>query len=64
MATISTPNYLLDQAMRRLKPTPVTVPGMGVIEKRLLATDWDQFKLAEPPAGSGLKPITRTVDRS
>ena len=57
MATISTPNYLLDQAMRRLKPTPVTVPGMGVIEKRLLATDWDQFKLAEPPAGSGLKPI-------
>jgi len=41
MATISTPNYLLDQAMRRLKPTPVTVPGMGVIEKRLLATDWD-----------------------
>lgn len=57
MATISTPNYLLDQAMRRLKPTPVTVPGMGIIEQRLRATDWDQFVLAEPPPGSGLKPI-------
>ena len=27
-ATINTPQYLLDQAKRRLKPTPVTLPGM------------------------------------
>ncbi|MDR3664740.1 MAG: cytochrome P450 [Mycobacterium sp.] len=57
MATISTPHYLLDQAMRRLKPTPVTVPGMGIIEQRLRAKKWDEFVFAEPPAGSGLNPI-------
>lgn len=57
MATISTPNYLLDQAARRLKPTPVNLPGMGIVEKRLRAKKWDEFVLAEPPAGSGLKPI-------
>ena len=57
MATISTTDYLLDQAKRRLKPTPVTIPGMGVAEKRLKERQWDQFVLAEPPAGSGLKPV-------
>jgi cytochrome P450 len=57
MATISTPQYLLDQARRRLVPTVNTIPGMGAIEKRLLAYDWDQKMLAEPPAGSGLKPV-------
>ena len=57
MATISTPHYLLDQAKRRLKPTPVTLPGMGVVEQRLKNTRWEQFTLAEPPAGSGLKAV-------
>ncbi|OBF21197.1 cytochrome P450 [Mycobacterium sp. ACS4331] len=56
-ATISTPRYLLDQAKRRLTPTPNTIPGMGAIEKRLLEKEWDQFVFAEPPAGSDLKPI-------
>jgi hypothetical protein len=57
MATISTKDYLLDQAKRRLKPTPVTIPGMGLAEKRLRSHQWKQFPLAEPPAGSGLKPV-------
>ncbi|MEZ0049104.1 cytochrome P450 [Mycobacterium sp. MAA66] len=57
MTTISTPRYLLDQAIRRFKPTPVTVPGMGIIEQQLRAKKWDEFVFAEPPAGSGLKPI-------
>jgi cytochrome P450 len=58
MASISTPQYLLDRARRRLTPTPVTIPGMGRIEQRLLDRDWDQFSLAQPPAGSDLKPIS------
>ena len=57
MATISTPHYLLDQARRRLTPTVNTIPGMGMIEKRLREHDWPQFPLAEPPAGSGLKTV-------
>jgi cytochrome P450 len=56
MPTISTKDYLLDQAKRRLKPTPVTIPGMSLAEKRLRRHEWKQFPLAEPPAGSGLKP--------
>lgn len=57
MTAISTPEYLLDQAKRRLKPTPVTIPGMGALEKRLKEKQWDQFVLAEPPAGSDLKAV-------
>ena len=57
MASISTPEYLLDQAKRRLIPTVNTIPGMGTVEKRLLKTNWKQKTLAEPPLGSGLKPI-------
>src|SRR5690349_8596070 len=57
MPTISATDYWLDQAKRRLKPTPVTIPGMGAVEKRLKNTEWDQFVFAEPPAGSGLKAI-------
>jgi cytochrome P450 len=56
MATISTRAYLLDQARRRM-PTVNTIPGMGVIERRLQDIDWKQRPLAEPPAGSGLKPV-------
>ena len=57
MATISTKDYLLDQAKRRLRPTPVTIPGMGAIEKRLLDHEWDEITLAEPPPGSDLKAV-------
>jgi cytochrome P450 len=56
-ATISTPQYVLEQAKRRLKPTPSNMPGMGALEKRLKERDWDQFVLAEPPPGSGLEPV-------
>ncbi|MDI3314187.1 MAG: cytochrome P450 [Mycobacterium sp.] len=57
MATISTPHYLLDQARRRCAPTLNNIPGMGAIENRLLAHRWKTKVLAEPPAGSGLKPV-------
>ncbi|MCV7287861.1 cytochrome P450 [Mycolicibacterium wolinskyi] len=57
MATISTSRYLLGQIKRRLTLMPATTPGLGALEKRLKAKDWDQFVFAEPPAGSGLKPI-------
>ena len=30
---------------------------MGAVEKRLLAHDWPQHALAEPPPGSDLKPV-------
>jgi cytochrome P450 len=56
-ATISTPRYLLDQARRRFTPTLNTITGMGAVEKRLLAHEWEPKVLAEPPAGSGLKPV-------
>ena len=57
MSTINTTHYLLDQARRRFTPTLNTIPGMGAIEKRLLAHTWKTTVLAEPPAGSGLKPV-------
>ena len=57
MATISTPEYLLDQAKRRFTPSINNFPGMGTVEKQLLATDFPQHALAEPPAGSDLKPV-------
>jgi cytochrome P450 len=57
MATISTPQYLLDQARRRFTPTMNTIPGMGALDKRLRERDWPQFVMADPPPGSGLKPV-------
>jgi cytochrome P450 len=57
MATISTPNYLLDQAKRRFTPSVNNFPGMGLVERRLRNTDWSPRKLADPPPGSGLKPV-------
>ncbi len=56
MTSISTPRYRLDRARRRLTPTLNNIPGMGALEKRLLAHDFKPKMLAEPPAGSGLKP--------
>ena len=40
MATISTPEYLLDQAKRRFTPSINNFPGMGALEKRLLRTEF------------------------
>jgi cytochrome P450 len=57
MATISTPNYLLDQAKRRLTPSFNNFPGMAAVDQRLLNTDWSPRKLADPPPGSGLQPV-------
>jgi cytochrome P450 len=57
MATISTPQYLIDQARRRLTPTLQTIPGIDKLDHRLRRQDWDEFVFAEAPAGSGLKPI-------
>ena len=54
-ATISTPHYLLDQARRRFTPSITNFPGMGVVERRLLNTEFPERTLAEPPPGSGLK---------
>jgi len=56
-ATISTPNYLLDQAKRRLTPSFTHFPGMGAVERRLLQIEFPPKKLADPPPGSGLKPV-------
>ncbi|MGC2655041.1 MAG: cytochrome P450, partial [Mycobacterium sp.] len=56
-ATISTTDYLLDQARRRFTPSFNNFPGMGAVERRLLNTDFAEHTLAEPPPGSGLKPV-------
>ena len=59
MATISTKDYLLDQAKRRFTPTPDTIPGMGFVEKRLLATRVEAVRAGRaargqwPQAGDG-----------
>jgi len=58
MATISTQKYLLDQAKRRITTSPlITLPGMGLVEKRLLDREWPQHPMAMPPAGSGMRPV-------
>jgi cytochrome P450 len=56
-ATISTPQYLLDQARRRFTPSFNNFPGMGLVERRLRATQFPERKLADPPPGSELKPV-------
>ncbi|TVS83559.1 cytochrome P450 [Mycobacterium helveticum] len=57
MAAISTPHYLLDQARRRFTPTLNNIPGMGALDAWVLNRQWKTKVLAEPPAGSGLKPV-------
>ena len=57
MPSVSTAHYLLDQARRRLTPTLNTIPGMGLLDEKLRAHQWEEFVLAEPPPGSGLKPV-------
>ena len=57
VATISTSQYLLDQARRRFTPSINNFPGMGVVERRLLNTQFPERKLADPPPGSELKPV-------
>ncbi|KUI20579.1 cytochrome P450 [Mycobacterium sp. GA-1285] len=56
-ATISTTDYLLDQAKRRFTPSFNNFPGMGIVERKLLNTDFPQKPMAMPPAGSDLKPV-------
>ena len=56
-ATISTPHYLLDQARRRFTPSFNNFPGMGLVERKLLNTQFPEHKLADPPPDSGLKPV-------
>ena len=56
-ATISTRHYLLDQARRRFTPSINNFPGMGLVEHRLLKTQFPEHKLADPPPGSGLEPV-------
>ncbi len=58
MATIDTKDYLLDQAKRRLTPTITHFPGGRLLEKRLLNTSFEELTLAQPPADSGLLPVT------
>lgn len=41
----------------RMRPSVNNLPGIGVLEKWLLNHEWKQIMLAEPPPGSGLKPI-------
>ena len=57
MATISTTEYLLDQAKRRFTPSINNFPGMGALEQQAAAHRFPQTVLAEPPPGSGLKPV-------
>jgi cytochrome P450 len=57
MATISTRDYLIDQAKRRLTTPMLSFPGMGLVEERLLKHEWKTIALAEPPPGSGLRPV-------
>ncbi|MCK0174915.1 MULTISPECIES: cytochrome P450 [Mycobacteriaceae] len=57
MPTISTPEYLIDQAKRRLTPAVNNFPGVSLVEKKLLNTEFKQTVLAQPPAGSDLKPV-------
>ncbi|MEO3757101.1 cytochrome P450 [Mycobacterium sp. B14F4] len=56
-ATISTKDYLLDQAKRRFTPSFNNFPGMGYLERRLLNTEFPQKPMATPPPGSDLKPV-------
>ena len=48
MATISTPDYLIDQAKRRFTPSINNFPGMGTLERKLLRTEFPQKVLASP----------------
>jgi cytochrome P450 len=57
MPTVSIPQHLIDQAKRRLTPTLQTIPGMAAIDEHLRKQEWDEYVFAEPPAGSGLKPV-------
>lgn len=57
-ATISTPEFLLGQARRRLKPALNNFPGMYAAQRKLMSTEFKQRVLSEPPPGSGLRPVT------
>jgi hypothetical protein len=44
-ATISTPNYLFDQARRRFTPSVNNFPGMGMVERKLRNTQFPEHTL-------------------
>ncbi|MCT7659125.1 cytochrome P450 [Mycobacterium deserti] len=56
-ATISTTDYLLDRAKRRFTPSLNNFPGVSIVERKLLNTEFPQRPMATPPAGSDLKPV-------
>ena len=60
MATISTPEYLLDQAKRRFTPSINNFPGMGAVERKLLRTEFPETALAAPP-GCHVSRLTSTT---
>ena len=52
MPTISTKDYVLDQARRRVTTSPfLSLPGMGQVEKRMLARDWPQTRVGRTACG-------------
>src|ERR1700721_3706863 len=57
MATISTTEYLLDQAKRRLTPSINNFPGMAAVQQRVPNPKGPPRNLADPPPASGLKPV-------
>ena len=57
-ATISTPEFLFGQARRHFKPALNNFPGMYAAERKLRGTRFRERVLAEPPPGSGLRPVT------
>ncbi|MGD9620307.1 MAG: cytochrome P450 [Mycolicibacterium sp.] len=57
MSTFGTFGDLVDRAKHRMRPSVCSLPGMGLAEEWLLNRDWKPVALAEPPGGSGLKPV-------
>ena len=51
MTTISTRDYLLDQARRRLTTPILSFPGMGLVEKRLLNHEWTKVCIGRTTRG-------------
>lgn len=56
MATISTPEYLRDQAKRRFTPSINNFPGMGALERKLLRTDFPQRSWQSRPRAAASSP--------
>ncbi len=57
MPTISTKDYLLDKAKRRLTPSITNFPGLGTVERGCSGRDFPQKSMTAPPPGSDLKAV-------